>query len=276
MKKLAIIALSTLVIAGSAQATTLSYNDFSSVAGLQINGNAAQSGNALRVTPATFSQGGSVFSSDAISLASNASFSTAFRFRFTNPGGACDAQGGCGADGLAFVVQTNANNVGGIGGGIGYDGIPNSMAVEFDTWDNGAIDNNSSNHLGIDLNGNMDSLVQAEVLEGDLNNGQIWTAWVDYNGLTDLLEVRLALGAGAARPGTAYLSYTTDLVGILGTTDAFVGFTSGTGAAYANHDVLAWEFNSDFNPINDIPEPESLMLVSLGFLALAAKRRKLA
>lgn len=43
----------------------------------------------------------------------------------------CDGLG-CGADGLVFVVQTNSNKVGG-GGGIGYQGIPNSVGVELDT-----------------------------------------------------------------------------------------------------------------------------------------------
>ena len=141
-------AVGGLFLASQAGAAVISYPDFSSVAGLTINGNAAQSGNALRLTPANFGQSGSAFSTSTVSLASNASFSTYFQFRFTNPGGACDGLG-CGADGLVFVVQTVGNNVGGAGGGIGYDGIPNSLGVEFDTWNNGGIDNNSSNHIGI-------------------------------------------------------------------------------------------------------------------------------
>lgn len=56
---------------GSAQAATITYADFSSTAGLTLNGNAAQVGNVLRVTPANFNQAGSVFSTSAISLASN-------------------------------------------------------------------------------------------------------------------------------------------------------------------------------------------------------------
>jgi len=264
--------LGALIFAsGAAQATTLTYLDFSSTSGLTLNGNAAQVGNVLRVTPATFSQAGSVYSTTAVSLAANVSFSTAFQFRFTNPGGACDGQG-CGADGLVFVVQTNSNNVGGLGGGIGYAGVLNSVGIEFDTWNNGAIDGNSSNHVGIDVGGSVDSLVRAEVTEADMNNGAIWNAWVDYNGVTDLLEVRLS--ESSTRPASAILSMTRDLVTDLGTTNAFVGFSSGTGAAFANHDVLSWTFIDNYQPIGSVPEPATLALLGIGLAGLGFGRRK--
>ena len=76
----------------------------------------------------------------------NVSFSTVFSFEILSRGGLAG-----GADGLTFTVQTNANNVGGIGGGLGYQGIGNSVAVEFDTYDNGEF--GGSNHVGIDVNG---------------------------------------------------------------------------------------------------------------------------
>ena len=41
-----------------------------------------------------------------------------------------------GADGIAFVIQPLASDLGGTGGGIGYQGIDPSVAVEFDTWNN--------------------------------------------------------------------------------------------------------------------------------------------
>jgi len=172
-------------------------------------------------------------------------------------------------------VQTVGNNVGGAGGGIGYAGIANSVGIEFDTWNNGAGDNNSSNHVGIDVNGSVDSILLAEVTEADMNNGDIWNAWIDFNGATNLLEVYLT--RGATRPGTAILSLTRNLALDLGVTNAFVGFTSGTGASNANHDVSSSTLEDHFAPIAPgIPEPETyaMLLAGLGLFGFIARRRK--
>lgn len=80
------------------------------------------------------------------------------------------------------------------------------------------------------------------------------------------------------RPGTAILSHTVDLVTVLGQENAFVGFTSGTGAAGADHDIRRWQFENSFNPIDDIgvPEPATWVLFALGAPGCAALRRRAA
>ena len=138
------------------------FPDFSSVANLQLNGAhpATYNSNAvLRLTdgytgnnlpvPAT---GSAWF---AIQQQVNMGFSTYFKFQIDSAGICCTP-----ADGFAFVIQNAASTdssygasgagvtARGVGkGGMGYAGIPNSFAVEFDTvkdtWDP------SSNHVAV-------------------------------------------------------------------------------------------------------------------------------
>jgi hypothetical protein len=270
-------ALATLLaLAAPLSATTISYPDFTSVGGLQLNGSTASisnpaTGNALRLTDA-LSQGGSAFSTNAISLASNVSFSTFFSFRISNPQGFVDTDGIQGADGIVFVVQTVANTAGGIGGGIGYQNLSNSVGIEYDTWNNGGIDGNDGNHIGIDLAGSVNSVARANIAT-PMNNGQDWFSWVDYDGVTDQLEVRLA--TTNARPVASTLSYTVNLATVLGSTNAFVGFTSGTGAAGGYHDILSWEFRDTYNPVTTPDGGTTIALFGLSLAGLGGLRHKL-
>lgn len=257
--------LSSLALVATTQASSIDFNDFSSVSGLTLNGSTAQAGNVLRLTPASGWQSGSAFSTTTLALNNLNSFSTRFQFQITGSGGIGD-ENGSGADGLVFVVQTVSNNVGGAGGGIGYQGINPSVGIEFDTYNNGGWDDNNGNHVGVDLNGNIDSVVQAGVLPR-FNDGNIWTAWVDYNGSTNQLEVRV--NQTGLRPGGATLTHNVNLATLLGTPNAYVGFTSGTGAAWGNHDILNWEFESNYAPIGSVPEGSStLPLLALGLAGL--------
>ena len=275
----------TMAPSGSASAAALLFNDFSDLTGLQLNGSTSSihsctggvgstcsavtdthGHNVLRLTSTT-SQAGSAFSTTAISLDQNASFSTSFQFHFT------DQQNG-GADGIVFALQTVSNTAGGSGGGIGYAGLSNSVGIEFDSWNNGAGDGHSDNHVSINIGGDINSVVLDTNPGFALDSGSLITAWIDYDGTNDLLEVRA--NTTGVRPGSALLSYTVDLVQELGSTDAFVGFTSGTGAAGADHDIVAWQFNSEFNPIGTIgvPEPGTLAVVVVGLLGMGLVRRR--
>ena len=280
MRTAAVSAAAAVLAAAAsvASATTVTFNDFSSTAGLTLNGSAAKvntaaDGDVLRLTPALPNQGGSAFSSVTINAAD---FSTYFRFRITDPGGILfDGNTETGADGIVFVVQSVSSSLGGIGAGIGYAGIPNSVGVEFDTWHNGANNDPDSNHLGIDVNGNVNHGSPAQFVlpvATRFDDGNVWHAWVDYDGTT--LEVRA--NQTGLRPAAADLTRTLDLTSILGQTTAFVGFTSGTGADWGNHDVLSWEYRDSFNPVGVVPTPAAAWagLALLG--SIVARKRFIA
>jgi Legume lectin domain/PEP-CTERM motif len=269
-----------LATASAVNATTLKFTDFSDLSDLTLNGSAEtinngggvffNGQNVLRLTN-DLGQSGNAFVSDPISLTNDRSFSTAFSFQITDPQGISDNDGQ-GADGIAFVLQTLSNTVGGGGGSIGYGGISPSIGIEFDTYNNtaGGIPE-SGNHVGINLNGSLFSVAQQDVIPR-MNNGGVWYSWIDYDGISDLLEVRLS--QTAARPKTALLSYTVDLASILGSSDAYVGFTSGTGAAGGDHDIRSWTFKDTYDPI-DVPEPSSVLgFLTLGALGIGSRLRR--
>jgi hypothetical protein len=136
---LTFVAAMVLLACGQAHAG-VNFNDFSSTAGLTLNGNAAGNVNngidpnpVLRLAPAQTGQRGSAFTTLVENIAA---FNTTFQFRITNPGGAHDGTD-YGADGITFTIQGVGDTaLGGGGGGLGYLGIGSSVAVEFDTWNN--------------------------------------------------------------------------------------------------------------------------------------------
>ncbi|NOX08026.1 MAG: tandem-95 repeat protein [Gammaproteobacteria bacterium] len=234
--------------------TSIQYFNFSDLSAFTLNGQASTLNpvageSVLRLTATGIGGGGSVFLNQTIPLQDNsgfnASFSSFFKFRISNPAGISDSDGQ-GADGLVFVVQTAADSVGGLGGGIGYSGINNSVGVEIDTYNNGGGDGNSGNHVGINTNGNLSSIALAPYPDR-FNDGDTFFAWVDYQGSSQNLEVRIS--ADGVRPALAMVSATIDLVTTLGVSDAYIGFTSGSAAATNNHDILAWEFVNAYAPI---------------------------
>lgn len=269
----ALIAASA-VAASPATAQSFSYPDFSSTSGLVLNGQAARNGSKLTLTPATTNQAGTAWSQTEINLGNQASFSTVFSFDIQGRGGA-----GGGADGLTFTLQNNTNSQGSIGGGIGYAGIPNSVTVEFDTYNNWEypVYDPSSNHVGINTNGNLYSIATRSVFP-DFDNGATWWAWVDYDGAHKSLAVRWA--EVAIRPLDAMLTVSDlNLPDILGDNNVFVGFTAATGDGYGEHNITSWNFQNSFNPDGaplptTTPEPGTVVMLATGLAGVMAGRRR--
>ncbi len=128
------------LISASSLASAIEFDDFSSkVANLQLNGNSVKYGESLRITPAFWWQAGSAFATKKLKVSK---FSTYFKFQITGPFSPYGA-----ADGFTFAIQANSiNALGATGPGEGYGGdvesgqvvggINNSIAVEFDTYQN--------------------------------------------------------------------------------------------------------------------------------------------
>lgn len=262
-----ILALAAAVVSPLGAQTVIRYQDFSSQAGLTVTDGVVVNGSIVLASDRQ-DRRGAFFTTAQHDVTD---FSAVFQFRITSPGGISDGTA-AGADGLAFVIQrAGAAQIGSFGSGLGYGGIANSLAVEFDTFRNS--NDPSSNHIGVNTGGNMTSLTTVDIATA-FDNGTLWTVWVDYNGTT--LEVRIS--DGVTRPtGEATLAYNVNLNTVLGGSTAHIGFTAATASAFGNHEVLSFAFTDTFQANGlAVPEPSTYALMGLGLAVVgwSAWRRR--
>ncbi len=220
------------------------YTAFPSSAGLTLAGNASVTSNVLRLTPNTTNQAGAAYYNVAMPINVDTSFQTQFQARVSG--------NLAGADGFTFVVQNSPSGtaaLGTAGGGLGYQGITRSLAIEFDTWQNPGDPNN--NHTSIWVDGAMTNSRGNTTVGFDINGGSTFNVWVDYNGDSDLLA--LYYSTGTIKPVRPAITVSIDLPSIVGS-QAFFGFTSATGGAGNFHDILSWSLNLN-RPTVAPPEP---------------------
>lgn len=288
MSRRSLFAAAALALAAAAPqahaALVIDYSSFTGACGTTltcVGSAAATAGGELRVTPASGGSGAG-YSTTAIALGAGATFSTTFQFRMSQAAGIDPA------DGITFVLAKGNNGLGGAGGGMGYFGVPNSVAIEFDTFDNG--ETGGSNHVGLDVNGSLASspvsspygvsschlFDNSYLNDGCMSNGKVWTAYINYDGTSQKLNVSVQ------QQGLSLIqlitNYSVDIASDLTVNEAYVGFTAATGAGLQNHDILNWRLANDTSIVTDpgrLPEPASLaLLVLAGGAALAAGRRR--
>jgi len=282
LTRLVLVLAAASVFALQSQASVIySFPNFSSTSGLTLAGDTATTttgdGTVLRLTPAATGQSGAAYGTTGVTLGPSDTFSTTFEFRITDTGGIDPA------DGFTFVLAKNAAGLGVGGGGLGYLGVSNSVAIEFDTYQNGGADG-SSNHVAIDTGGvltdsNLKNLYSVATCNsathsaaGCMSNGDLWSVTIGYNGTN--LSVSAWDTTGEAAPFTVYSSLPISIASALGTNTAFVGFTAGTGAGFENQDILNWQF-ANTAQLTSTPEPSTLPLVFVGVAGLVlAKRRR--
>lgn len=230
--------------------TGLNYNNFSTSNELAFNGNAIRTEGSIELA-IRGNNAGSVFHKTPITVNSNTSFQTQFQFKLF------DKKGKPNGDGFTFVLQNSSAGADALGersGNLGYGSIPKSLAIEFDTFQNPWDE--SKNQISVLRNGDAQNALATVTPTLNLNSGNKTNAWIDYNGLTQTLEVFIS--SSATKPATPVLSYTVGLASIVGT-QAYVGFTASTSQGRNSHHINSWQFLS-YQPNPDTTSPTAVLV----------------
>jgi uncharacterized repeat protein (TIGR01451 family) len=242
---------------------------------LALNGTALVGSNgnnvALQITSSNINQTGSAWYVTPQAVQNG--FTTNFQFQFTNATAPP-------ADGIAFLIQTagtSALGFQGNGGAMGYGdedgnldpsqghGIPQSVAIEFDTYQNGwdpqAVNNsvshvavqscgmgpNTSHHASLCAGeGSANSTVGSPVIIPNLADGAVHNVTITYvpacstcNPAT-VANIQVVLDGVNLYPNGVAVDLSSIGLGEGGT--ALVGFTGATGGSSETQDILTWTF----------------------------------
>lgn len=202
---------------------------------IKLLGASELNGNILRLTSSKEHQVGACwYEAEKIDL--KRGFYMDFEFKISGQ----DSEHG-GGNGLAFVIQNQSiNKLGGTGINIGFKEIPSAVAVSIETFNGGASRDNV--RLSIYDANTRTYIPYATVHEiPEVNDGNSHYARIEY------LDHKLVFYLDSYI--FPILTVEIDLDSLVSPEDgmAWVGFTSSTSFAKANHDILAWSL-SQYNP----------------------------
>jgi len=138
-----------------------------------------------------------------------------------------------GADGSTFTFHPGASTACGQNGGqLGAGNIPNSLVIEFDTYDNdnpAHIYDMTCDHIAVEIDGDLQNSapaagpVCAKTSGGNIDDGTTYTVEVQWNATSNTLEIYF--------DGALRLSYTNDIVNNVfgGQNMVYWGATAATG-----------------------------------------------
>lgn len=251
------IALALLSTATVAVAQSFAFPNFTSTAGLTLNGAAVQASAVINVTNNGANQVGSCFYSTPVPVAEG--FDTTFQFLMT-----------ASPEGMAFVIQSSplgANAIGGDLWGLGYgfgnttNPIANSLVIEIDAKQQSFVNDSSGNEVSVHTTGmlgnteNEGASIARVSPTGDLSNSQPHTVRVNYvpgtldvyvdDMSTPLLSVPYTFEDG----GTQLSGGATGGLDLPGG-EAWVGFTSATSAGSSGQraELRSWNWVSQHRP----------------------------
>lgn len=220
-----------LVLPARAAHADFRFDRFRGIESLELIGDAGRSADGIRLVTTSPDQKGAVWTRVAQDISSG--FDTDFTFRISE---SSDPEG----DGLAWVIRGDRDTkIGGTGASIGYDLIPKSVAIEFDTYYNPTLDDPNGNHISVHTRGALPnsrlhrySLGYATDIPR-LTDGEPHRVWLHYR--PPLLIVCIDDPAEPVLLAAVDLTWIPD-------GRAWIGFTAGTGDSFGNYEVLSWAF----------------------------------
>jgi hypothetical protein len=193
---------------------------------LSLNNGPSVTGGVLQITDGG---GGEVRSAWFASEVPVQAFTTNFTFQLSNAA----------ADGMTFAMQgNNIWSLGYPGGGLGYQGISNSVAIKFDLFDNAGEGVDST---GIYTGGSAPTVPSVDLSSTGINlhSGDIMNARLVYDGTNLTMTL-----TDTVTNGTVTEVFPVNIPSIVGGSTAYVGFTGATGGMAATQNVLSWVFTT--------------------------------
>lgn len=172
---------------------TLAYKMVANVGNYCLNGNASYQTiggqSCIELTPETNNQTGCAWNNTVIDF--NQSFNLSLNYYFGNNIN--------GADGTTFTFQPNPAACGTAGGQLGAGGIPNSLVIEFDTYDNdnpAHVFDLMADHISVETDGNLlgpaapyCGPTPAFASSANLDDGVVHTIKISWNPATLNLQI---------------------------------------------------------------------------------------
>jgi hypothetical protein len=196
-----------------------------------LNGSSDLDDSRLQLTDGGLDEAGSAWYYEPVSVQA---FTTNFSFQLSNPV----------ADGMTFTLQgKSVNALGADGGGLGYQNIPSSVAIKFDLHSNAG---EGSDSTGLYINGASPTIPAIDMSATGINlhSDDTMEVSLTYNGtLLSMTITDMVTGAAYST------SWTVNIPAIVGGSNAYVGFTAGTGGSSSSQKILTWTYTVGSNTL---------------------------
>ncbi len=157
-----------------------------------------------------------------------------------------------GADGVAFIISGGLpTDFSGDGGGIGYNGISNAIAIEIDLWGNDEYSDPNGNHLAVQIADRKGILstkhtdettvyMNKDILTILSDSTQSYTCRIEYQNH----NLKIYLNE-SDKPSNLLVELTDfpleEYIVLDKGSNGYVGLTSSTGIAAEYHDIIHWD-----------------------------------